>query len=155
MATFWPSTKPSARSPCRNDSIRGDAGGASPGHSRPIVALLPLLLRACRKRPRRQVLGADLKCSEGAGTLSGLIHFTDTRTRRVLLYRRGHDPSRVGWSHETARVYHVIRRRGGRLAGTRDFTAKRPFTPDRSADGDLRRRCGGAPPSHSLPKIAP
>src|SRR5262249_36365805 len=40
MATFWPSTKPNARSPCRNDSIRGDAGGASPGQRRPILGVL-------------------------------------------------------------------------------------------------------------------
>src|SRR5262249_40243176 len=41
MAMFWPSTKPNVRSPCRNDSMRGDTGGASPGHSKPIEATLP------------------------------------------------------------------------------------------------------------------
>src|SRR6516162_8516635 len=52
MAMFWPSTKPNARSPCRNDSIRGDTGGASPGHRRPtLIVLPPCCARAASVQP--------------------------------------------------------------------------------------------------------
>src|SRR5215211_839949 len=41
MRTSWPSTKPASRRPWRKASMRGGAGGDTPGHKRPMVGMLP------------------------------------------------------------------------------------------------------------------
>jgi hypothetical protein len=74
---FWPSTKPNARSPCRNDSIRGDTGGASPGHRRPILVVLPA---CCARRERAR----DCCAAEQRDELAALHSITSSAPWRTI-----------------------------------------------------------------------